>query len=173
MNKADVLHVVPSVGLLAQSLFEQRDCQIRTAGPARIGLGEKNRAEPVRDVEPRIERRRQVQKRVQEIVSAAKGWNIRARIGPGGVRLGFDHTLRAAVILDRADPIEVGRESLVGDGEPARHPARFQIQRLIVDGSERKRGLTHALKRDRERHQERDERQHPDQTDGLAVSHVI
>ena len=50
VHEPDVLHVLPLIGSCASIPFRGSfDRQIRAAGAARIGLGEKNRAEPVCD----------------------------------------------------------------------------------------------------------------------------
>ena len=54
-----------------QTLLEQRDRADRAPGAVRIGLGEEDRAEPVGDVELRIERRRDVEQRIEQVVRLA------------------------------------------------------------------------------------------------------
>ena len=88
------------------------------SGAARVGLGEKDRAEPVGDVEPRIERRRDVEQRIQQRVgvgAARPSAADRVRHRAGRV----EPLLGAAVVLNRADPVEIRGERRVGAGEPA------------------------------------------------------
>ena len=127
VNEPDVLHVIPSVRLLAKPLFEERNRQIGTARPARIRLGEKNCAKPVRDVESRVERGRQIEQRIQQIVSAAAVLNIRRRWADDGT-VGTEHALGATVILNRANPVQVRCQRPVRDAEPTRRRPRLQIQ---------------------------------------------
>src|SRR5205085_9468069 len=68
VDETDVFSELPLAWLCAQPLLQQGDGQVGTAGAARIVLREKNRAEAVGDVETRIQRRGQVEQRIQEIV---------------------------------------------------------------------------------------------------------
>ncbi|MGC4084599.1 MAG: hypothetical protein QM736_21400 [Vicinamibacterales bacterium] len=65
-GRTDVLNDFPLIGSSGQSLFEQRHREVRPSGSARVRLREKNRAEPVSDIEIGIQRRRRIQERIQE-----------------------------------------------------------------------------------------------------------
>ena len=54
--------------------FEQRDRLIGPPRPARVRLGEKNRAEPVAHGKERIERRREIEQRIQQVEAALALW---------------------------------------------------------------------------------------------------
>ena len=86
------------VRLRGQPLLQQRDRQVGPAGPARIRLAEEDRAEPVGDAEVRIQRRRQIEQRIQQRVGADV--------------LGRRQALLAEM-LQRADPVDVGGERVV------------------------------------------------------------
>src|SRR6266568_3704684 len=70
IHKSEVLHVLPLAGLRRQSFPEQRGGEIGTARAVRILFAQKNRAEPVRNAEIRIERRRQIEERIEQRVGA-------------------------------------------------------------------------------------------------------
>ena len=70
MDEPDVVEVLPLVRLSRDALLEQRDRLIGTAGPAGRRFAQEDRAEPVRDGEVRIERGRQIEQRMQQLVLA-------------------------------------------------------------------------------------------------------
>ena len=162
MDKTDVLHVLPLIGPFAQSLFKERNRQVGPTRSAGVRLGQENGAEPVGDIESRIQRRRQIEKRIQEIVSVAGRCDIRLCCS---ARLLFarDRPLGAAVVLDRANPVHVGRQRLVGDAEATDGLAGGEIQGgIILNRRWRERRVADVLERDRNAKQRRDERQEAD-----------
>ena len=119
MHEPDVLHVLPLIGPCAQTLFEQRDGQVGPARPARV------RPRPGRS--PRTDRRSlnrgsrrggQIEQRVEQRVASGVG---AASIGGGsGIRACvLKPLLRAAVVLEGANPVEVGRQCRVGAASAA------------------------------------------------------
>ena len=65
LDKADILLVLPLVRPGRQPLLQKLDREIGPSGTSRIRLREKDRAEPVRDIEQRIQRRCAIQQRVE------------------------------------------------------------------------------------------------------------
>ena len=58
------------VGCAAMPFREQRDGEIGTSGTAGVRLAEKDRAKAIGDAEVRIQRRRQIEQRVEQRVGA-------------------------------------------------------------------------------------------------------
>ena len=92
VDEPGVVRVLPLARASPGCLFEQRDRLIGVAGSVGIALREQDRAEPVRDVETRIQRRRDVEQRIQEIVVLVL---VLGQLG-------------AAVELDGANPVDIG-----------------------------------------------------------------
>ena len=139
------------------------------SGAARIGLGEKHRAKPIRDVEPRIERRRDVEQRIQH----GKGVGGKRRR-----RLRHDRLIRArqvepllgaAVVLDRPDPVDVGEQRVVGAGQPPEGGARAQIQRVLGRVAGRIRALARRLDLNRRSQQHHGESRGGDDQRGAEI----
>ncbi len=57
-------------GCAAESLAQQRNRQVGPPGSVRRALGQEDRAEPVGDVEAWVERRRQIEERIELVVSS-------------------------------------------------------------------------------------------------------
>src|SRR5215813_1961785 len=100
VDETQILHVLPLVRLRRQALPQERDGEIRATRTVGERFAQEDRAEPVRNAEIRIERRREVEQRVQQRVRA-------------GV-LGWRETLLAEV-LERPDPVEVGGQPGVAE----------------------------------------------------------
>ena len=71
VDEADVVEVLPLLRLRGDALSQQRDRQIRTARAARVAFAQEDRAEAIGDREVRIERGRQIEQRIQQLVLAA------------------------------------------------------------------------------------------------------
>ncbi len=153
MHKPDVLHVLPLIGSFAQTLFEQGDRQIGPAEPGGICLGEKNRAEPIRDVEAWIEARRQVEQRIQQ---CEVRWAPRTLRTGGCLLRVFQLELDAAVILNRSNPVQIGGQRVVAGRQAADGCARGEIQRVGLDRRRRISLLADRLNRGSRRHQRAD-----------------
>jgi hypothetical protein len=86
------------------SLFEQCNGEIGPPGAAGIWFSQENRAESISHGEMRIERGREIKERVQQAVRFDTGWR-RRRLAGG------EHALSGTTeVLDRPNPVEVGRE---------------------------------------------------------------
>ncbi len=97
-------------GDVLEALLEERDRLIGSPGPVRICFGQEDRPEPVRDVEARIERRRDVEQRIQQIERDRRlGGQRRRRLERRRCQtLG---TLRVlAEVLNRANPVQIRRQ---------------------------------------------------------------
>ena len=98
MHETDRLRELPLLRLSPESFLQQRDRQVRTSAPPWERLGQEDGPEVIRDIETRIERGREVEERIQQLVLFA--W-IRRQ-------------LRAAVVLHRSNPVDVGQQRIVG-----------------------------------------------------------
>jgi hypothetical protein len=127
VHEPDVLHVLPFIGSSGQSLFKEPDGQIGTSWAGRVRLREKNCAKPVRNVEGGIQRRRQVEQGVEERVV---GRSSAHRLAGGRRRL-LQAKLDAAVVLDRANPVEVGGNRRVAGREPLDGLSGRDVQRIL------------------------------------------
>ena len=65
VDEADVLEVLPAIGSRGNALLEQAHGEIGSARSARWRFRQEDRAEAVRDDEARIQRRREVEERIQ------------------------------------------------------------------------------------------------------------
>ena len=65
-----------------ESLLEQRDRLIRASRPVRRRHRQEDRAEPIRDVEMRVERRREIEQRLEQLEAAgrARGSAVAAEV---------------------------------------------------------------------------------------------
>ncbi len=112
VHEPDVLVVLPAIRVVLHALLEQRDGLIGAAGTAGRLLGQEDRAEPVRDVEARIERGGQVEKRVQVLEPLGS-------VVPQP---------RRAEVLERAHPVQVGRQRVEAEDRAACDGRRLQVQ---------------------------------------------
>ena len=96
-------------------LAQERDRLIGPARPARIALAQEDRAEAVGDGEVRIERRRQ--DRAADRAARIFGRRASRLVEP-----------IAAVVLDRADPVDVGRERVEPEASGASRGRRPHVQ---------------------------------------------
>jgi hypothetical protein len=104
MDERDVVVVLPLRRLRRDALPQERNRLVRTPRAPRVGFAQEDRAEPVRDREVRIERRRDVEQRVQQLVPP---------------RL-VGETI-AAVVLQRADPVDIGGQRVEREDHAAEH----------------------------------------------------
>ena len=97
-------------------------------GPAPRGYGsaEEDRAESVGDVEPRIERRRDVEQRIQQRKGVRRDRRRRFRDDRLARAGCVEPLLGAAVVLNRADPVDVGGQRVVGAGQPPHGAGRAE-----------------------------------------------
>ena len=153
VDEPDVLQVLPLVGPLAQSLFQQRNRQIGTVRPARIRLGQEDGPESVGDVEPRIERRRDVQQRIQQREGVRGERCRRFRHDRLTRARRVDLLPRAAIVLNGADPVDVGEQRVVGPGQPAHGGGRTESQRILGHVDRRVGALARRLQLDGGRQQ--------------------
>ena len=123
IHEPEILHELPFVRLRREPFLQQRDREIGAPGAARRRLAEKDRAEPVRDAEVRIERRRQIQQRVEERVRA----HVRRRRQP-----------LAPEVLQRADPVDVRDDAFVGERQPPHRRGRAHVQHRLDVGRRRR-----------------------------------
>jgi hypothetical protein len=133
------------VGHRGEPFAQQRDRLVGAAGTARISLAQENRSEPVGDVEVRIERRRDVEQRIQQVVLASSGHRS---LQPG-----------PAVVLNRADPVDVGCQAVEPERQPLHHVGGAHVENLGC----RLRGagvpaISSDLQRDRSQQRRRDPR---------------
>jgi hypothetical protein len=92
---------------------QERHGLVGTSGPAGIALAQEDRPEPVRDVEVRIQRRGEVQQRVEQLV-----------LRPGN-RAGQPI---AAIMLERADPVDVGGQRIEAEHDPLERLAGSDVE---------------------------------------------
>ena len=97
IDEADVVVVLPFVGIRLHAFLEQRNRQFRPAGAAGIRLRQKDGAEAVRHHEVRIERRGEIEERIQQRIALR-----RLRMKPV-----------VAVMLNRPDPVDVSQQRVV------------------------------------------------------------
>jgi hypothetical protein len=105
----------------------------------------------------------QVEQGIQQIVSASALLNIGRGWADDGP-VGGEHALGAAVVLNRADPIEIRRQRPIRTAQPPCRRPRLQIQRLVVRRLEREGRFADALQPDRERHQSGNEQEDSKET---------
>ena len=77
-----------------QALLEQRNRLVGLTGPARLRFGQEDRAKPIGDIEVRIQRRREIEKRVEKLE----------------MTIALGELARAAEVLKRANPVDVGEQ---------------------------------------------------------------
>ncbi len=144
IHEPDVLVVLPLVGHRPQALLEELDGVVGPSGPMRIGLGQEDGAEPIRDVEPRIERGRDVEQRVQEIEGDRRlGGEGRRRFER--VRESILGVFRPpAVVLNRPYPVQIRRQRTLREHDAPRRPLR-QVERFLVARLERKASVPQRL----------------------------
>ena len=118
MDEADVVVELPLRWLRRQPLPQQRLGEIGTPRTTRLRLTEEDGAEAIRDVEIRVQRRRQVEQRVKDPVVPIAG----------GARQPL-----AAIVLDAADPVEIGRERVETQDEPLHRFRRSQVEHTFRD----------------------------------------
>ncbi len=170
MHEADVQQVFPFVGPLAQTLLEQRDRQIRPAGTAWIRLGEEDRAEPVGDVEQRIQRGGEIEQRIQQRIAGGgiRGQRRRRRqLRRRGCQPAFD----PPIVLKRADPIDVGRQRRERQRHPPHRRGRGDVDRRRGAAAGRIRALACCLDADRGGHQRDREDDCRAERDGIVTNH--
>ena len=138
VNEPDVVHVLPAAGAIDAAL-QQRDRLIGTPRSAGIGLGEEDRAEPVREIEARVERRDQIEQRVKEVV-------VRRRRGLQAL---------AAVVHDRPHPVEVGEHGVVAERQALHGLARANHRALAGGSKAPAIAIAHHLQADGGGEQER------------------
>jgi hypothetical protein len=110
----------------------------------RVRFGQENGAEPVRDVEPRIERRRDIEQRIQEVERDGRFLRQRRRRLERIVEPLLGVLRSAAVVLNRSYPVQVRRQRALGEDDTARGALR-QIERFLVAGRERIASVTQRL----------------------------
>ena len=139
VDEPDVLVVLPFVRLRDDAFLEQGDGQIGTAGAARVRLGEENRAKPVGDAESRIERRRTIEERIEQMIF-----------------LRPSRQMVAAEMLHGANPVEIGRHRGVREREARHHRTRLQVEeRIEAFGRVRIAAIVHDLNADSQGEQRR------------------
>jgi hypothetical protein len=97
----------------ARKPFQGRDRQIDPAGAGRVRFGQKDGPKPIGDVEPRIERRRDVEERVKlvellRLDGGQHGRRLRCK------RLFVETALGPAIVLNGTDPVHIGRQGVIG-----------------------------------------------------------
>ena len=117
-----------------KSALEQSNRQLGLPRPARRRFRQEDRPEPVGDGEEGIEPRRQVEQRGQQVVRA------RRRV--------FE-TAGAAEVLNRANPVDVGRERVVAEHDPTHGCRRLHVEDRRVDRAARRHAIACHLDADR------------------------
>ena len=105
--------------------------------PAGRALGEEDGSVPVGDLHPRVEGDRDVDQRTEEGVAAAP----------------FEGVL-GAVVLDRAEPVDVGQEAFEAGGEPPDLGPRPEVERVVSTAERPPAGVDPPLDGRDERQQE-------------------
>ena len=115
IDEADVVVVLPPPGRGCDALLEQGHPQIGTARTAGIRFGQEDGAEAIRHVEVRIERRGEIEKRIEQFVPLR-----RVLMEPV-----------VAVVLQRAHPVHVRQDRAVGQRRFAHQRGRLHVQHLV------------------------------------------
>jgi hypothetical protein len=114
VHEANVVRILEAVGPRPDALFQQPYGQVRSPGPTGWLLGQEERAELVGDVEIRIEGRRQIKERVQQLVRL----------------VGCGRQAGRPVMLNRADPVQIGHQIVVREREARQDRRRTHVQNL-------------------------------------------
>jgi hypothetical protein len=119
-------------------LAQERDGLIGAARTAGVPFAQKNCPEPVRNIEVGIERRSQIQERVQQ---------------PVFFRRSRSRQPVAAVMLNRTDPVHISRERIEAERQALERRPRSHVEHslllLVIAGV---RAIALHLQRNRRRH---------------------
>jgi hypothetical protein len=110
VDEPDVVQQLPAIRIVIQSLLEQRHGEIRPARTPGISLAQEDGPHPIRDKELRVERGRDVEQRIEQVI----------------VLLWLAGTAHGAVVDDCANPVDIGCERIEFERHAIEESGRMQ-----------------------------------------------